>query len=63
MTDLEKVDQATILCDPDLDAEVREKIVKNLSGAVFSHQGKYLWLGTNELTAIEQFTRIEGKNR
>lgn len=62
MTDLEKFDQVTILCEPDLDAEVREKIVKNLSGAVFSHQGKYLWLGTDELTAIERFTKIESKS-
>ncbi|HEY9662670.1 MAG TPA: DUF3616 domain-containing protein, partial [Allocoleopsis sp.] len=62
MTDLEKLDQATIFCNPDLDAEVREKIIKNLSGAVFSHKGKYLWLGTDELTAIERFTKIESKN-
>jgi hypothetical protein len=46
--------------DSDLDAETRKKIIKNLSGVALSHQGKYLWLGTDELMAIERFTQIEG---
>lgn len=58
---LEQLDRVKILCKPDLDAESREKIAKNLSGMVLSHQGKFLWLGTDELTAIERFTRIEGE--
>jgi hypothetical protein len=63
MTDLEKLDRIKILCDPDLKSKVREDIINNLSGAVFSHQGKYLWLGTDEFTAIERFALIEGADR
>jgi hypothetical protein len=59
MADLKKLERVQILCDPALDAQVREDIVKNLSGVVFSHQGKYLWLGTDEMSAIERFTRLE----
>jgi Protein of unknown function (DUF3616) len=59
MADLKKSERVQILCDPALDAQVREDIVKNLSGVVFSHQGKYLWLGTDEMSAIERFTRLE----
>ena len=62
MADLEKLDHVKILCKHDLDADVREKIVKNLSGVAFSHQGKFLWLGTDEFTAIERFTKIEGED-
>lgn len=59
MSNLKKSERVQILCDPALDDRVREDIVKNLSGAVFSHQGKYLWLGTDEMSAIERFTRLE----
>jgi hypothetical protein len=59
MTDLKKSERVQILCDSALDAQVRADIVKNLSGVVFSHQGKYLWLGTDEMAAIERFTRLE----
>jgi hypothetical protein len=59
MADLTKSKQVQILCDPALEAQVRTDIVKNLSGVVFSHQGKYLWLGTDEMAAIERFTRLE----
>jgi len=62
MTDLEKLERVKILCDPDLDAELKEKIVKNLSGVVLSHQDQYLWLGTDELTEIDRFTKIEGED-
>jgi hypothetical protein len=58
MANLKKLGRVEIRCDSSLEAEVREKIVKNLSGAFFSHQGKYLWLGTDELTAIERFTHL-----
>lgn len=63
MTNLEKLDRVKILCKPALDAEFREGIVNNLSGVVFSHQGKFLWLGTDEFTAIERFTKIEGEDK
>ena len=59
MTELQKIERVKILCDPALDVKIRKDIVNNLSGAVFSHQGKYLWLGTDELVAIERFTRLE----
>ena len=59
MADLKKSERVQILCDPALDAQVRADIVKNLSGVVFSHQGKYLWMGTDEMAAIERFTRLE----
>lgn len=58
MANLEKLNRVKILCDLDLDSEVREDIIKNLSAVALSHQGKYLWLGTDELTAIERFTRL-----
>jgi hypothetical protein len=61
MADLEKSDIVQVLCNPDRDSKkIRDKIIKNLSGVALSHQGKYLWLGTDELTAIERFTQIEG---
>jgi hypothetical protein len=60
MKDLNKLDRIKIFCDPSLDKEIREEIIKNLSGVVLSHQGKYLWLGTDEFTAIERFTRLDG---
>jgi Protein of unknown function (DUF3616) len=59
MTDLENTKQVKILCDPTLEVAIRKDIIQNLSGAVFSHEGKYLWLGTDEFSAIERFTRIE----
>jgi hypothetical protein len=59
MQDLNKLEAVEIRCDPNLDSESRAKIVNNLSGACFSHQGKYLWLGTDEFTSIERFTRQE----
>lgn len=59
MINLEKIERVKILCNPALEVKVREDVVNNLSGIVFSHQGKYLWLGTDEFTAIERFTRIE----
>ncbi len=59
MADLKKLESVKILCDLDLNAEIRADIIKNLSGAVLSHQGKYLWLGNDELNAIERFTRLE----
>jgi hypothetical protein len=59
MADFKKTNRVQILCDPALEAEIRADVVKNLSGAVFSHQGKYLWLGTDEMAAIERFTRLE----
>jgi hypothetical protein len=59
MADLKKIERVQILCDPALDTQVREDIAKNLSGVVFSQQGKYLWLGTDEMAAIERFTRLE----
>lgn len=62
MADLKKLQRVQILCDPALDTEVREDIVKNLSGVVFSHQGKYLWMGTDEMSAIERFTRLENNS-
>jgi hypothetical protein len=62
MADLEKSGRVQIVCDPNLDPGIREDIIKNLSGIVFSHQGKFIWLGTDELTALERFTKIEGKD-
>jgi len=62
MTDLEKLERVKILCNLALEHKLREDIIKNLSGVVLSHQGKYLWLGTDELTAIERFTKIEGED-
>lgn len=62
MADLKKLDRVKILCDSALQGKVREDIIKNLSGVVLSHQGKFLWLGTDELTAIERFTKIEGED-
>jgi hypothetical protein len=62
MTDLGKLERVKILCNPTIDAKVRAAIVNNssnLSRIVFSRQGKYLWLGTDEFTAIERFTWIE----
>jgi hypothetical protein len=59
MTDLENAKQVKILCDSPLEVAIRKDIIQNLSGAVFSHEGKYLWLGTDEFSAIERFTRIE----
>jgi Protein of unknown function (DUF3616) len=59
MADLKKIERVQIFCDPALEAQVRADIVKNLSGVVFSHQGKYLWMGTDEMAAIERFTRLE----
>ena len=59
MTDLAKLKRVKILFDPALDRGISADIAKNLSGVVFSHQGKYLWLGTDEFTAIERFTRLE----
>jgi Protein of unknown function (DUF3616) len=58
MADLEKSGILQIVCNPALNPEKREAIVKNLSGVVLSHQGKYLWLGTDEFTEIERFTQI-----
>ncbi|GET39891.1 DUF3616 domain-containing protein [Microseira wollei] len=59
MAELAKLERVKILCAPELKSEVRDQIVNNLSGVVVSHQGKYLWLGTDELTAIERFTLLE----
>ena len=59
MTDLAKLKRVKILFDPALDRGISTDIAKNLSGVVFSHQGKYLWLGTDEFTTIERFTRLE----
>lgn len=59
MADLENLERIKILCDPALPAKVRKEIVKNLSGAVLSHAGQYLWVGTDEFTAIERFTRLQ----
>ena len=57
MADLAKVAEIQIICDRTLKPKFIPAILKNFSGATFSHQGKYLWLGTDELTAIERFTR------
>lgn len=56
---LQKSGTIEILCNLSLEAGVREDIINNLSGAVFSHEGRYLWLGTDELMAIERFTKID----
>jgi hypothetical protein len=58
--ELSKLGQVKILCGSTSDDEPAEDILKNLSGAVLSHEGQYLWLGTDELTAIERFTRLPG---
>jgi Protein of unknown function (DUF3616) len=55
----EALERVKILCKLDLDPKDKQDIIKNLSGVALSHQGKYLWLGTDELTAIERFTRLE----
>lgn len=61
MVNLEKLDQVKLLFNANLASKVREKIVKNLSAVAFSHQGQYLWLGTDEFTAIERLTQLKGK--
>jgi hypothetical protein len=60
MAALERLASVEIHCDPQLEAEVRDDIIKNLSGAVLTNQGKYLWLGTDEFASIERFTRVDG---
>jgi Protein of unknown function (DUF3616) len=64
MADLESFQPVEIRCNPALvdKKEDLEKIVNNLSGVVFSHNGKYLWAGTDEFTAIERFTRIDSSS-
>jgi Protein of unknown function (DUF3616) len=57
MSNLRKTDCIKIVCDLDLEAESRKDILRNLSGAVLSHCGKFLWLGTDEFTAIERLTK------
>ncbi|MGB8700045.1 MAG: DUF3616 domain-containing protein [Thermosynechococcaceae cyanobacterium] len=59
MNQLEPLSRVKIIFDLDIDPDLREDIIKNLSGVALSHQGKYLWLGTDEFTAIERFTRQE----
>jgi Protein of unknown function (DUF3616) len=59
MPNLSKLETIKILCDFALDPEIKETILKNLSGAILSHHGKFLWLGTDEFTSIERFTKIE----
>jgi hypothetical protein len=58
-TDLSKLQTVEIYCQADLDADIRKGIISNLSGAVLSHQGQYLWLGTDEFTSIERFTKTD----
>ncbi|MBW4552016.1 MAG: DUF3616 domain-containing protein [Aphanocapsa sp. GSE-SYN-MK-11-07L] len=58
MPNLKQTESITILCSLDLDPKSRKDIIKNLSGAVLSHQGKFLWLGTDEFTSIERLTKI-----
>jgi hypothetical protein len=55
----ETLERVKILCKIDLATDVKQDIIENLSGIALSHQGKYLWLGTDELTVIERFTRNE----
>jgi hypothetical protein len=55
--DLQRKGRVKISCDPGLDQDLRATTVENLSSAVFSHRGKYLWMGTDEFTAIERFTQ------
>jgi Protein of unknown function (DUF3616) len=59
MTKSKELERVKILCKLDLDPNLRQDIIENLSGVALSHQGKYLWLGTDELTAIERFTQNE----
>ncbi|MGC8712097.1 MAG: DUF3616 domain-containing protein [Leptodesmis sp.] len=61
MVNLEKLDQVKLLFNANLASKVREKIDKNLSAVAFSHQGQYLWLGTDEFTAIERLTQLHDK--
>jgi hypothetical protein len=58
MANLKRLEQLKILCNPDSENDL-EEIVKNLSGIVLSHNGKYLWAGTDEFQTIERFTRLE----
>jgi Protein of unknown function (DUF3616) len=59
MPNLNKLETIKILCDFELDPEIKETILKNLSGAILSHQGKFLWVGTDEFTSVERFTKID----
>lgn len=59
MTKSKELERVKILCKLDLDPDLRQDIIENLSGVALSHQGQYLWLGTDELTAIERFTKNE----
>lgn len=61
MADLEKLERVKILCNPASGNKI-EDIVKNLSGVVSSHNGKYLWMGTDEFQTIERFTRLENNS-
>lgn len=60
MIDLKKLQTLKIYCQANLDAQTRKDIISNLSGAVLSHQGQYLWIGTDEFASIERFTKIDG---
>jgi hypothetical protein len=64
MADLKVINQVEMRFrldhNPVIKSKAREDIVKNLSGVALSHNGKYLWLGTDEFSAIERRTKIEG---
>lgn len=61
MANLKKIQTLKIYCQKDLDADVKEEIIGNLSGAVLSHQEQFLWLGTDEFKSVERFTKLDGR--
>lgn len=58
MSTLIRTGQVKMSFDPALNDKTRKKIIKNLSGITFTHDRKYLWLGTDEFSAIERLEKL-----
>jgi hypothetical protein len=59
MSNLNAVGQIKMNFDFLVEDKTRKKIVENLSGIAITHSGKYLWLGTDEFSALERLEKLD----